>query len=102
MRYLGLNRFTGNLPLLKPKKEPVEIIGNDTKSSIQSGVINGVIFEMLTYIQNIKKAYPNLNVILCGGDSSFLADRLKNSIFVCPNLTLIGLNSILKYNSKSS
>ena len=101
MRFSSLNHFTGALPSLKPKKESVEIIGNTTNSSIQSGVINGVIFEISAYIEKIKKTNPDIKVILCGGDSSFLADRLKNSIFVCPNLTLIGLNSILKYNTKS-
>lgn len=101
MRFSSLNQFTGALPLLKPKKKPVEIIGTNTTSSIQSGVINGVIFEITAYIHGIKKSYPDIKVILCGGDSSFLADRLKNSIFVCPNLTLMGLNSILIYNRKA-
>lgn len=101
MRFSGLHHFTGALPYVKLKKENPVLVGNSTVSSIQSGVVNGVLFEISSYINKIKKSYPDVKVILCGGDCSFLADRLKNSIFVSPNLTLIGLNSILKYKEKA-
>ena len=42
--------------------------------------------------------FPNIICILTGGDSEFLAKRLKNSIFTHQNLVLKGLNDILNYN----
>jgi len=102
MRFSALHEFTGALPLIKMSKRPVNIIGNTTASSILSGVQNGVTLELDAFINNIKKSYSDIKVILCGGDSSFLADRLKNSIFVSANLTLIGLNFILEHNRKTA
>lgn len=102
MRFLALNHFTGALPLIKLSRKPVKIIGDTTTRSILSGVQKGTLLEIDAFISNIKKSYSDIKVILCGGDSSFLADRLKNSIFVSPNLTLIGLNCILEHNRKTA
>ena len=41
MRYKSLHQYTGNLPLLS-KNEEFNIIGTSTKSSIHSGIINGI------------------------------------------------------------
>ena len=49
-------------------------------------------------INEYKILYPNIICVLTGGDSEFLAKRLKNSIFTHQNLVLIGLNDILNYN----
>jgi len=48
IRYQSLNNLTTNLPLLE-KNTPINLIGNSTKESIHSGVINGVLFEMGRY-----------------------------------------------------
>ncbi|MBT8194811.1 MAG: type III pantothenate kinase [Bacteroidia bacterium] len=102
MRFSALNKFTSGLPLIKLNKKAVKSIGNTTASSILSGVQNGTLLEIDAFINDIKSSYSDIKLILCGGDSSFLADRLKNSIFVSPNLTLIGLNFILDYNRKTA
>jgi len=39
-----------------------------------------------------------LEVILSGGDMNYFAAQLKNRIFAVPNIVLIGLNEILKFN----
>ena len=44
--------------------------------------------------------YPDLTVILTGGDAKFLSNQLKNSIFANSNFLLGGLNFILDFNSK--
>ena len=96
LRYKSLNQFTANLPLLKQAN--YKLIGKDTKSSIHSGVLNGFIKEIDGVIEQYQHKYSNLTVVLTGGDTNFLAKKLKSSIFATPNFLLEGLNSILIYN----
>ena len=98
LRYQSLNNLTANLPLLE-KKMPKNIIGNSSKESIHSGVINGILMEIDGAIQEYNKKYKDLTVILTGGDADFLSKRLKSSIFANSNFLLEGLNFILELNS---
>jgi type III pantothenate kinase len=98
MRYKSLHQFTARLPLVKPTGK-ASLTGNTTKASIISGVQNGMLFEIKGAIKEYQKKYSSLKVILAGGDYAFFANYLKNSIFAAPNLTLSGLNEILKYNA---
>ena len=75
-----------------------ELIGTNTEKSILSGVINGTVSEVDTIISRYREHYSPLKTIICGGDSQFLANRLKNSIFAIPELVIYGLNEILDYN----
>ncbi|MFK5889245.1 MAG: type III pantothenate kinase [Flavobacteriaceae bacterium] len=97
MRYKALNNQTDNLPFLDPKY-PNNFIGNSTKQSIHSGVIFGVINEIEGIIRQYKAKYSNLTVVLTGGDTNFLSEKLKSGIFANPNFLLEGLNHILNYN----
>ncbi len=97
MRFKALNKYTANLPLLE-KEELKKFIGTSTKENINSGVINGVIQEIMGVINQYKKRYKGLNVILTGGDASFLSKQLKSSIFVNQNLLFEGLNELLIFN----
>lgn len=96
-RYKSLNNLTANLPLLK-RKAPKKLIGNSTKQSIHSGVINGISMEIDGIVNKYNKKYKDLTVILTGGDSEFLSKRLKSSIFANSNFLLEGLNFILEFN----
>jgi len=96
-RYEALHNLTAKLPLLKPKDSDF-FIGNTTESSIHSGVINGTINEIDGVIQQYQSSYKDLTVILTGGDTNFLAKRLKSSIFANSNFLLEGLNHLLKIN----
>ncbi len=98
LRYQSLNNLTENLPLLE-KKAPKNLIGNSSKESIHSGVINGVLMEIDGAIQEYNKKNKDLTVILTGGDANFLSKRLKSSIFANSNFLLEGLNFILELNS---
>lgn len=100
MRYKALNQFTEKLPLLDANM-PQNLIGNSTQTSIHSGVINGVIFEVDGIINAYKQDYQDLTVILTGGNAHFLRDRLKNSIFANPNFLLEGLNYLLEQNQNT-
>lgn len=90
LRYKSLNDYTANLPLEKIS-ELHPFVGNSTSGSIQSGVLNGVVAEIEAFIDNFKQQDENLTVILTGGNSEFLVNRLKNSIFANPNFLLESL-----------
>ncbi|MFM1879366.1 MAG: hypothetical protein RLZZ241_2232 [Bacteroidota bacterium] len=98
MRYRALHTFTARLPLLEPIA-PEDLIGNATASSMHSGVVNGLLTEIDGIIGKYKDRYPDLTVILTGGDAHFLSDRLKSIIFANPNFLLEGLNRLLVYNT---
>jgi type III pantothenate kinase len=97
MRFKALNQFTSKLPLISFNNS-FPLIGSNTETSIISGVINGILSEVDAYIYAIKAQFSDLEVVFTGGDAFFFDKKLKNSIFVHPNLVLIGLNRILEYN----
>lgn len=97
MRLKAMHEFTGNLPYVEAKKVDF-LIGSTTEESILSGVYNGLINEIDGVIGSYKENYENLTVILGGGDYIYFDKRLKNNIFALPNIVMIGLNVILKFN----
>lgn len=98
LRYHSLHNLTANLPLLD-YEIPKNIIGQSTSEAIHSGVINGVLKEIDGVIDEYQKKYSDLTVILTGGDTNFLSNQLKNSIFANSNFLLEGLNFILEFNT---
>lgn len=99
LRFKSLHNFTGNLPLVQPIVK-TNLIGNSTKTSILSGVINGIREEVDGIIDRYKLSYPELMVIFTGGDIKYFDKYLKNNIFAVENLVLKGLKDILYYNVK--
>lgn len=99
MRLKALNYYTGKLPLVTLNESFHELIGTSTCDSILSGVINGIILETDGVINEYKKHYPDLTILVSGGDTAFFVNRLKNCIFAHPHLVLQGLNEVLIYNS---
>jgi type III pantothenate kinase len=97
MRFRAVHTFTAKLPLVSPTAE-IKLIGENTETSIQSGVVIGLIAEIEGIIRQYNEKFPGLRVILCGGDAGFFENQLKASIFASPELVLIGLNSILIHN----
>ena len=91
-RFRALNTFTRRLPLVKQEGDIMDF-GVDTTNAIASGVVLGMIFEVEGYL----KKYPNHTVVFTGGDSFYFAEKIKNSIFVVPNLVLVGLALIADY-----
>jgi len=98
LRYHSLHNLTANLPLLDSEM-PNDIIGQSTSEAIHSGVINGVLKEIEGVINEYQKKNSDLTVILTGGDTNFLSNQLKNSIFANSNFLLEGLNFILEFNT---
>ncbi len=95
-RFKALNRYTKSLPLLDAPDEICEE-GVDISSSISSGVISGMMFEIEGYISR----NPQNITVFTGGDAIYFAKRMKNCIFVVCNLVLMGLALIaVEYDKK--
>ena len=95
-RFKSLNRYSKSLPLLDAPEEILEE-GVDISSSISSGVITGIVFEIEGYILR----NPKNIAVFTGGDAIYFAKRMKNSIFVVCNLVLMGLALIaVEYDKK--
>lgn len=85
-RFKALNRYSRALPLIDSPEE-VPVTGSTFTTSVASGVISGIMFEIEGYIG----LHPDNIVVFTGGDSNYFAKRMKNSIFVVSNLVLMGL-----------
>ncbi len=85
-RFKSLNRYSKSLPLIDTP-DLLEDPGVSISSSIATGVIKGIMFEIGGYLHQ----YPDNIVVFAGGDAIYFAKRMKNSIFVVCNLVLIGL-----------
>ena len=96
-RFRALHTFTKKLPEIECADEWPDI-GKTTEEAIRAGVQNGIIFEIDGMIDHVRKNWPACQVILTGGDLFFFDKKLKNTIFVKFEITLIGLNRILEYN----
>ncbi|RYY16370.1 MAG: type III pantothenate kinase, partial [Cytophagaceae bacterium] len=103
MRLRALHAFTGRLPLLElpAPGASVQLIGDSTASSLLSGVLHGAAAEVNGLAAEYQRRYPGLGLVLTGGDAPQLRPRLAPAlglIFVVPELVLIGLDRILRYN----
>ena len=102
MRLKALHTFTSRLPLLKVDEDYNTLVGTNSVESILSGAQGGAVAEMEGCIALYRQQYPDIKVVITGGDVNFFEKRLKNSIFADEYLILKGLNIILEYNLKVS
>ena len=85
-RFKALNRYSRTLPVVDTPAA-VEPIGNSIVTSMESGVVGGIMFEIEGYMS----LYPGKTFVFTGGDALYFAKRMKNSIFAICNLVLMGL-----------
>lgn len=97
MRLNAMHKFTSSLPLVS-RDDEASIIGKTTKTCLQAGAKFGVKAEIEGIISRFREDYPDLKTIICGGGGKIFERRKQSSIFVLPNLVLLGLNCILLYN----
>ena len=102
MRLRAMHEQTARLPFVDVPGDlgnswPA-LTGRNTQHAMQSGVLNGLAFEMNGIIETYRRERPGVAVLVCGGDGPSFESRLKPPIFVVPELVLIGLNRILRYN----
>lgn len=98
MRLRAMHTFTARLPLVEAEVAP-QFTGDSTVSCMQSGAFWGMVDEINGAIGRYREKYPDLHVILTGGDAAFFENKLKASIFASPELVLVGLNRILSHNA---
>lgn len=98
MRFKAMQVFTAKLPLVKADWN-FPIIGYDTKTNMQSGVIAGIAYEMDGFIDAYSAKYDNFNVVLTGGDATYFARRLKNKIFADSYFLFKGLYALSETNN---
>lgn len=97
MRFKAMHHFTAKLPLVEADWN-VPLIGYDTKTNLQTGVVLGIAKEMDGMIDAYNEKFGNFNVVLTGGDIGIFEPHLKNKIFADPDLIFKGLYAISQIN----
>jgi len=98
MRFRSMHDFTAKLPLVQADWN-YPLIGYDTKTNLQSGVITGIACEIEGFIEKYSQKYSNFNVVLTGGNSAYFASQLKNKIFADYNFLFKGLYALSELNN---
>jgi type III pantothenate kinase len=98
LRFKSLHKYTGRLPLVSPTDD-YSFPGRNTKDAIRSGVITGVTYEINEYIRTFKKKHTDFRIILTGGDSGYLKNKINYQLTYIPDIVIDGLNNILEYNA---
>lgn len=97
MRLKALHHYTNKLPQVV-KSVPETVLGKSTEESILSGVVNGILFEFEGIVEHYKALFPDLKVLVIGGDADYLQMSKKITIFAPQYFVLLGLYQILRYN----
>ena len=100
MRFNALHHYTAKLPKVKATHIR-SFIGVNTRTSILTGVVQGIVNEIEGFHQLYKRRFGSVKIVLTGGDSPYLSGLLKLSIFATPDLVLYGLYEILQHANKS-
>ena len=98
MRFKSMHDYTAKLPLVQADWN-FPLVGYDTKTNLQSGVINGMASEIDGFIEKYSNKYGNFNVLLTGGNSGYFASQLKNKIFADYNFLFKGLYALSELNN---
>jgi len=94
MRFRAMNHFTARLPLIKSHQVNPGNLGSSTESALQHGVVNGIIYEIEGYYNELSSKHEDLICIMTGGDAEFLSSRTKIKTTIDSYLVLRGLNEI--------
>jgi type III pantothenate kinase len=97
MRFKAMQHFTAKLPLVEAEWN-VPLLGYDTKTNLQSGVVLGMAKEIDGIIELYEEKYGNFNVLLTGGDIAYFEPHLKKKIFADSDLIFKGLYAISQIN----
>jgi type III pantothenate kinase len=98
MRFRAMHEYTAKLPLVKGDWN-VPLIGYDTATNMQSGVVLGMAREIDGIIDSYSARFGNFNALLTGGDAPIITPHLKNRIFADPELIFKGLYAISRVNT---
>jgi type III pantothenate kinase len=98
MRFKAMHDYTALLPLEKETWN-FPLIGYDTRTNLQSGVLNGMAAEIEGIVERYGNKFDNFNVVLTGGNSSYFAGQLKSRIFADRNFLFKGLYALSELNN---
>ena len=98
MRFRAMHEFTALLPL-ESATWNFPLVGYDTKTNLQSGVLYGMASEIDGIIERYANRYGNFNVVLTGGNSAYFAGQLKTRIFADHNFLFKGLYALSELNN---
>jgi type III pantothenate kinase len=99
----ALHTFTGKLPLVQPDPDlDIPLAGNTTTTALLCGIQHVAIAAMEGIIERFISQYPDLKIVIGGGDMNYFDKRLKYSIFAARNIVALGLNEILDFNENNT
>lgn len=100
MRMQAMAEFTASLPDIRGKWTEINdrLPGKTTKECLLQGARQAMLHEINGFIGQFMERYPNLGVIMTGGDVPYFESNLKATTFADFDLAMIGLNRILNYN----
>jgi len=98
MRFKSMHDYTAKLPVASADWN-FPLIGYDTKTNLQSGVIVGIINEIEGFIEKYNERFNNFNVVLTGGNSAYFASQLKYKIFADQHFLFKGLYALSEINN---
>jgi type III pantothenate kinase len=101
MRFKSMHEHTAKLPLATADFS-FPLIGYDTATNLQSGVLYGMVHEIDGFIQQYQNRYGNFNAVLTGGNSAFFAGQLKCKIFADNHFLFKGLYALSKINFQNT
>ena len=98
MRFKSMHDYTALLPLEKETWN-FPLIGYDTRTNLQSGVLHGMAAEIEGIVSKYQNKFDNFNVVLTGGNASYFAGQLKCRIFADHNFLFKGLYALSQLNN---
>lgn len=97
MRFRAMHEQTALLPLVSAAKR-FPLVGYDTITNLQSGVIQGIACEIDGIIHAYRSKYNKLEVLITGGDLVFFDALLTHPMHRDPYLLFKGLHAIGEAN----
>ncbi|MBO5668727.1 MAG: type III pantothenate kinase [Lentisphaeria bacterium] len=91
-----LAQGTAQLPEIPVSTFIPKEIGQNTRDAITFGVDNGAIGIIRRWIEVVQKKYPDLTLILTGGDAGFFAPALPEAVLTDDKFTLHGIRLACK------
>lgn len=103
LRLRSLHAHTARLPEIELRDSVSPIWGDSTRESMLSGCVWGAAMELAGRYRSLRTRFPDVRLVLAGGDAWLLADRLRElepqvEFETVPELVGVGLNRILKFN----
>lgn len=97
MRFKAMNDYTALLPIV-PAEHHFPLMGYDTKTNLQSGVLLGMAKEIEGIISLYQEKYDDLAVAITGGDAAFFIHHINKEIIFEEHLIFKGLLAIGQKN----